>query len=33
VVSEPGSYRVEASLNTRGRLRPWIFSNPITVKR
>jgi predicted metal-dependent phosphoesterase TrpH len=33
VVHEPGSYRVEASLNRRGRLRPWIYSNPITVTR
>ncbi|MEX2030221.1 MAG: CehA/McbA family metallohydrolase [Anaerolineales bacterium] len=33
VVHEPGSYRVEARLNSRGRLRPWIFSNPITITR
>jgi hypothetical protein len=29
VVSQPGVYRVEAHLLTRGALRGWIFSNPI----
>jgi hypothetical protein len=28
-VREPGVFRVEAYLNYRGRLRAWIFSNPI----
>ncbi len=30
-VREPGVYRIEAYLNYFGRLRPWIFSNPIYV--
>lgn len=30
-VSEPGAYRVEVMLRQRGRVRPWIFSNPIFV--
>ena len=29
VVSQPGVYRVEAYLQSRGALRGWIFSNPI----
>ena len=31
-VSEGGVYRVEAYLKSWGRLRPWIFSNPIYVR-
>ena len=31
-VSEGGVYRVEAYLKSRGRFRPWIFSNPIYVR-
>jgi hypothetical protein len=32
-ITEPGVYRVEVCLKTWGRLRPWIFSNPIYVKK
>jgi hypothetical protein len=32
-VSEPGAYRVEASLWAHGRSRGWIYSNPIFVTR
>ena len=31
-VSEPGSYRVEAHRDWRGRERPWIYSNPIYLR-
>ncbi len=29
---EPGVYRVEAYLKSYGKLRPWIFSNPIFIR-
>ncbi|HEX7533862.1 MAG TPA: CehA/McbA family metallohydrolase [Syntrophales bacterium] len=32
-ISEPGVYRVEAYLRVLGKYRPWIFSNPIYVKK
>jgi hypothetical protein len=32
-ITEPGVYRVEAELKVLGRYRPWIFSNPVYVKR
>ncbi|MGO9137009.1 MAG: CehA/McbA family metallohydrolase [Syntrophales bacterium] len=32
-ISEPGIYRVEAYLRALGKYRPWIFSNPIYVKK
>jgi len=32
LVSQPGTYRVEAYLNYLGKRRGWIFSNPIYVK-
>jgi hypothetical protein len=32
-VKEPGVYRLEAWLKLDGELRPWIFANPIYVKR
>jgi hypothetical protein len=32
-IREPGAYRIEAELAVLGRYRPWIFSNPIYVKR
>jgi hypothetical protein len=32
-IGEPGVYRVEAALKVFGRYRPWIFSNPIYVKK
>jgi hypothetical protein len=28
----PGNYRVELFLRIRGQWRPWIFSNPITIR-
>ncbi|MBN1474711.1 MAG: CehA/McbA family metallohydrolase [Syntrophaceae bacterium] len=31
-VSEPGVYRVEIYLQSYGKLRPWIFSNPIFIR-
>jgi len=31
ITSEPGSYRVEAYINYKGRERGWIFSNPIYI--
>ena len=31
IVSEPGAYRVEATINHKSRERSWIFSNPIYV--
>jgi|GEM_PF-441617 len=31
-VYRPGVYRVEVSLRVMGRLRPWIFANPIYVR-
>ncbi|HDQ04086.1 MAG TPA: hypothetical protein ENN23_05890 [Deltaproteobacteria bacterium] len=31
-VSEPGVYRVEVYLQSCGKLRPWIFSNPIFIR-
>lgn len=31
-VTEPGAYRLEASLYRRGRERPWIYSNPIYLR-
>jgi hypothetical protein len=31
-VSEPGVYRVEVYLKSYGKLRPWIFSNPIFIR-
>jgi hypothetical protein len=30
-IEEPGVYRVEAHLKSMGKLRPWIYSNPIFV--
>jgi hypothetical protein len=32
-ISEPGVYRIEAYLRVLGKYRPWIFSNPIYVKK
>jgi len=32
ITSEPGAYRVEAYIEYLGRLRGWIFSNPIYIK-
>jgi hypothetical protein len=32
-IGEPGVYRVEAALRVFGRYRPWIFSNPIYVRK
>jgi hypothetical protein len=32
-ISEPGIYRVEAYLRVLGKYLPWIFSNPIYVKK
>ncbi len=32
-ISKPGVYRVEAYLRVLGKYRPWIFSNPIYVKK
>ncbi|MGZ3592966.1 MAG: hypothetical protein ACXWL9_04310, partial [Syntrophales bacterium] len=32
-ISAPGVYRVEAYLRVLGKYRPWIFSNPIYVKK
>ncbi len=32
ITSEPGSYRIEAYKNYLGKLRGWIFSNPIYIK-
>ena len=32
-ISEPGVYRVEAYLRVLGKYLPWIFSNPIYVKK
>ncbi len=32
VASEPGAYRIEAYKRYLGRMRGWIFSNPIYVK-
>jgi hypothetical protein len=29
IVKEPGTYRLEAKVRYRGRLRTWILSNPI----
>jgi hypothetical protein len=31
-ISEPGVYRVEVYLKSYGKLRPWIFSNPIFIR-
>lgn len=31
-VNEPGVYRIEAKLEIQGRLRPWIYSNPIYLR-
>ena len=31
VATEPGAYRVEASIFYKGRMRSWIFSNPIYI--
>lgn len=31
-VSVPGVYRIEASIKFHGRMRAWIFSNPIYVR-
>ena len=31
VATEPGAYRVEASIYYKGRMRGWIFSNPIYI--
>ena len=31
IVSEPGAYRLEATINHKSRERSWIFSNPIYV--
>ena len=31
IVSEPGAYRVQATINHKSRERFWIFSNPIYV--
>ena len=31
-ISEPGVYRVEVYLRSCGKLRPWIFSNPIFIR-
>jgi hypothetical protein len=33
ITSQPGAYRVEVYIEYRGRLRGWIFSNPIYVKK
>ncbi|HEX7975394.1 MAG TPA: hypothetical protein VF498_13380, partial [Anaerolineales bacterium] len=33
ITTEPGVYRVEAYIEYLGRLRGWIFSNPIYVTR
>jgi hypothetical protein len=33
ITTEPGVYRVEVYLEYLGRLRGWIFSNPIYVYR
>ncbi len=30
--SEPGVYRIEAKLEIHGRVRPWIYSNPIYLR-
>jgi hypothetical protein len=32
-IREPGAYRIEAALRILGRCRPWIFSNPIYVRK
>lgn len=32
-ISEPGVYRVEVRLQAWGRLRPWIFPNPLYVEK
>jgi hypothetical protein len=32
-ISEPGVYRIEAYLRVLGKYLPWIFSNPIYVKK
>jgi hypothetical protein len=32
-IGEPGVYRVEAYLRVLGKYLPWIFSNPIYVKK
>jgi hypothetical protein len=31
ITTEPGIYRIEAYIHYLGRLRGWIFSNPIYV--
>lgn len=33
ITSQPGAYRVEAYIPYKGKLRGWIFSNPIYVKK
>jgi hypothetical protein len=31
-IREPGVYRIESSLKTFGKYRPWIFSNPVFLR-